>query len=161
MFLAGTSCNGAALFWKGGGAASHLHLKIQAQKTASVCFHSKQAFSNDIINYLWELKLHRYILGTPETYITFCKKGHDMSTLRQICMHHIKKCLYKIQSTDDIFGMFMVRLCAKHLMTVQRSNTNSWTDLTILKALHSKQQAWDDHMAHVICLVTAPVGFTV
>uniref|UniRef100_A0A673G6K9 protein-tyrosine-phosphatase n=1 Tax=Sinocyclocheilus rhinocerous TaxID=307959 RepID=A0A673G6K9_9TELE len=36
MFLAGSSCNGAALFWKRGrGAAAHLHLKRQARKTAS------------------------------------------------------------------------------------------------------------------------------
>jgi len=33
FFLAGPSCNDAALFWKRGrGAAAHLHLKTQAEK---------------------------------------------------------------------------------------------------------------------------------
>jgi len=32
----------------------------------------------------FELKLHRDILGTPETYITYCKKGHNMSPLKDI-----------------------------------------------------------------------------
>ncbi len=29
----------------------------------------------------FEQKLHTYILGTPETYITYCKNGHIMSPL--------------------------------------------------------------------------------
>jgi len=30
----------------------------------------------------FELKLHKYILGTPETNITCCKKGHNRWPLR-------------------------------------------------------------------------------
>jgi len=30
----------------------------------------------------FELKLHKYILGTPETNITSCKKGHNRCPLR-------------------------------------------------------------------------------
>jgi len=29
----------------------------------------------------FELKLHKYILGTPETNITSCKKGHNRCPL--------------------------------------------------------------------------------
>ncbi len=29
-------------------------------------------------------KLHRHILGTPETYITYCQKGHNRSPLNGI-----------------------------------------------------------------------------
>jgi len=30
----------------------------------------------------FELKLHKYMLGTPETNITSCKKGHNRCPLR-------------------------------------------------------------------------------
>jgi len=30
----------------------------------------------------FELKLHKYMLGTPETNITSCKKGHTRCPLR-------------------------------------------------------------------------------
>jgi len=30
----------------------------------------------------FELKLHKYILGTPETNITSCKKGHNRCPLK-------------------------------------------------------------------------------
>jgi len=33
----------------------------------------------------FELKLHKYILGTPETNITFCKKGHNRCPLSLDC----------------------------------------------------------------------------
>jgi len=32
----------------------------------------------------FELKLHKYILGTPETNITSCKKGHNRCTLNAL-----------------------------------------------------------------------------
>jgi len=31
----------------------------------------------------FELKLHKYILGTPETNITSCKKGHNRCPLSE------------------------------------------------------------------------------
>ncbi len=52
---------------KGTGAAAHLDLKKQAQKCVSASTQNCH-FLNYIINYLWGiLKLHRHILGTPET----------------------------------------------------------------------------------------------
>jgi len=32
----------------------------------------------------FELKLHKYILGTPETNITSCKKGHNRCPLTEV-----------------------------------------------------------------------------
>ncbi len=57
---------------------SHLHLK-RHYKTVCFCFNSKYAFSKWYNKWsvgYFELKLHRHILGTPEIYITSCKKGH-------------------------------------------------------------------------------------
>ncbi len=36
-----------------------------------------------IVGY-FELKLNRHILGTPETNITSCKKGHNRCSLKSI-----------------------------------------------------------------------------
>jgi len=47
-------------------------------------------FSNGYYNKLtvgyFELKLHKYILGTPETNITSCKKGHNRCPLMIYCI---------------------------------------------------------------------------
>ncbi len=37
----------------------------------------------------FELELHRHILGTSETYITYCEKGHNMSPLKEKTAHLI------------------------------------------------------------------------
>ncbi len=78
----GTSCKGTAQYWKmGWGAIAHLQFKETCTKTACFSFNSfnsnSRHFQNDIINYLWgvhELKLHRHILGRPETYINILYK---------------------------------------------------------------------------------------
>jgi len=36
-----------------------------------------------MICWVFELKLHKNILGTPETYISSCKKGPNRSPLKQ------------------------------------------------------------------------------
>ncbi len=69
-------CKGTALFWKRGrGAAAHLHLKIHVRKQPI-------SASTQNRHYKWsvgyfELTIHQHILGTPETYITSCRKGHN------------------------------------------------------------------------------------
>ncbi len=54
---------------KGAEAAAHV-LSVSAST-------QNRHFQNYIINYLWGiLSGHfRHILGTPDTYITYCKKG--------------------------------------------------------------------------------------
>jgi len=59
------------------GAAAHLHLKGHTQKRR-VFAHTQiganlTSYNKWSVGY-FELKLYRHILGTPETYITFCEK---------------------------------------------------------------------------------------
>ncbi len=66
------------------GKCSSFAFKETGTKTACFCFHSKYAFSKWFNKWYvgyFVLKLHRYILGKPETYLTYCKKGHNMSPL--------------------------------------------------------------------------------
>ncbi len=68
---------------KGAGAAAHLNLKKQAWKSLNSASTQNKHFQNDLINDLWGiLSWNKHILGTPETYITYCKKGHNMSPLK-------------------------------------------------------------------------------
>jgi len=46
----------------------------------------------------FELKLHRHILGTPETYITSCEKGHYRYPLTIITLDEIIRHNYNIQA---------------------------------------------------------------
>ncbi len=74
---------------KGGreqGAAAHVHLKRHARKQHESASTQNRYIQNAIINDLWyfKLKLHRHILGTPETCIAYCKKGHNMPHLNSL-----------------------------------------------------------------------------
>ena len=66
------------LLERGLGAAAHLHLKGHTQK---LCVFAHTQIGANLTSYnkwsvgYFELKLHRHILGTPETYITSCKRG--------------------------------------------------------------------------------------
>jgi len=67
-----------SLLERGPGAAAHLHLKGYTQKQR-VFVHTQiganlTSYNNLSVGY-FELKLFRHILGTPETYITSCKRG--------------------------------------------------------------------------------------
>ncbi len=83
----------ASLFWKRGqGAAAYLHLKRHARKQHVSASTQNRYFQNDIksVGY-FELKLHRHIMGTPETYITSCKKMHNSCSLRDLKYGHAKQ----------------------------------------------------------------------
>ncbi len=95
-FLAGylsMRCKGKALFWKRWWeATAQLYLKRHAWKQPVSVHQTVNGvplplkigiFFNNIIHIL-KLKLHRHILGTPETYITYCKNGHNRSPLNRI-----------------------------------------------------------------------------
>ncbi len=85
VFLAGTSCNGAALFWKRGrGAAANLHLKRHALIQRVSASTQNRHFQNDIINDLWGI-LSRNFTDTFWRHprrVTDYKKGHNVSPLK-------------------------------------------------------------------------------
>ncbi len=47
------------------------------------------AWNNECSVVYFELKLYRHILGTPETYVTFCKKGIIGPRLLSKCYHFV------------------------------------------------------------------------
>ncbi len=64
--------------------AVHMHLKWYTPKQVFFGHTPKMTFSscyNKLSVGNFGLKLHRQILGTPKTNITFCKKGHNRCPL--------------------------------------------------------------------------------
>ncbi len=63
----------------------------------------------------FELKLHRHILGTPDTYITYCQKGHNMSPL-SCCKHNILSSQFRLEYYSaqytiwDVMWIFIILL---------------------------------------------------
>ncbi len=111
MLLAGTSWNVQLYSGKGSFGFKETGTKINVSA-------STQKWYNKWSVGYFELKLHRHILGTPENYITYCKKGHNMSPLNKIQHNETERgrwSWYLITETETFIAGW---LCESHSITL-------------------------------------------
>ncbi len=89
--------------------AAHLHLKRYTPKqlffrhTPKITFSS--CYNKWSVGY-FGLKLHRHILGTPKTNITFCKKGHNRCPLKEFINFFFTSPIYDLCPPLSVLVLF-------------------------------------------------------